>query len=113
MVSGARPAEGRFETDCQIGARVAKGEPVACIEDVVIRAPIDGCLRGLTHAGAAVQARTKVVEIDPRGDPAKAFGIAERPGKISQAVLAAINEHHGQGAGRYLHSTFGSHGPMP
>lgn len=60
-----------------------------------------------------MKAGTKVVEIDPRGDPAKAFGIAERPGKISQAVLAAINEHHEQGAGRYLYSTFGSHGPMP
>lgn len=86
------PAEGRFETDCEIGARVAKGEPVARIGDEVIRAPLDGCLRGLTHAGASVKAGTKVVEIDPRGDPAKAFGIAERPGKIAQAVLTAVAE---------------------
>lgn len=84
------PTDGRFETDCAIGAPVARGQPVACIGDEVIRAPLDGCLRGITHAGAAVKAGTKVVEIDPRGDPARAFGIAERPGKIALAVLAVV-----------------------
>lgn len=87
------PADGRFETDCAIGARVAKGQPVARIGDEVIRAPLDGCLRGITHAGASVKQGTKVVEIDPRGDPAKAFGIAERPGKLALAVLAAVAGH--------------------
>lgn len=84
------PIDGRFETDCTIGVPVARGQPVACIGDEVIRAPLDGCLRGLTHAGANVKAGTKVVEVDPRGDPAKAFGIAERPGKLALAVLAAV-----------------------
>ena len=84
------PADGRFETDCAIGAGVAKGQAIACIGGEIIRAPLDGCLRGLSHAGAAVKAGTKVVEVDPRGDPAKAFGIAERPGKLALAVLAAV-----------------------
>lgn len=84
------PAEGRFETDCRIGARVAIDQPVACIGDEVIRAPLGGCLRGLTHAGAPVKAGTKVVEIDPRGDPSKSFGIAERPKMLALAVLAAV-----------------------
>lgn len=84
------PAEGRFETNCKIGASVARGEPVACIGTAVVRAPLDGCLRGITHEGAAVKAGTKVVEVDPRGDPARAFGIAERPRKIALAVLAAV-----------------------
>lgn len=88
------PAEGRFETDCQIGAKVSRGETMACIGAEVIRAPLDGCLRGITHAGAEVKAGTKVVEIDPRGDPAKAFGIAERPGKLALAVLAAVAGQH-------------------
>lgn len=79
------PAEGRFETDCKIGASVVRGEPVACIGTAVVRAPLDGCLRGITHKGAAVKAGTKVVEVDPRGNPARAFGIAERPGKIGRA----------------------------
>lgn len=84
------PVDGRFETDCAIGMAVAKGQAVACIGDEVIRSPLDGCLRGLSHAGAAVKAGTKVVEVDPRGDPAKAFGIAERPGRLALAVLAAV-----------------------
>lgn len=89
------PVEGRFETDRKVGASVAKGEPVACIGNEVIRAPLDGCLRGITHAGASVKAGTKVVEIDPRGRPEKAFGIAERPGKIARAVLAAVAQARG------------------
>lgn len=82
------PTDGLFETDCKIGASVAKDQPVACIGDEVIRAPLDGCLRGITHAGASVKAGTKVVEIDPRGDPARSFGIAERPKKLALAVVA-------------------------
>lgn len=92
------PTDGRFETDFAIGAPVARGQPVACIGDEVIRAPLDGCLRGLTHAGATVKAGTKVVEVDPRGDPAKAFGIAERPGKLALAVLAVVAGHRCQEA---------------
>lgn len=84
------PAEGCFETNRAIGAAVAKGAPVACIGNEIIRAPLAGCLRGLTHAGASVKAGTKVVEIDPRGDAAKAFGIAQRPERIALAVLDAI-----------------------
>jgi xanthine dehydrogenase accessory factor len=88
------PSDGRFETDFGIGAKVSRGETVACIGAALIRAPLDGCLRGITHAGAAVKAGTKVVEVDPRGDPAKAFGIAERPGKIALAVLAAVTAQY-------------------
>ena len=88
------PVDGRFETDCAIGMAVAKGQAVACIGGEVIRSPLDGSLRGLTHAGAAVKDGTKVVEVDPRGDPAKAFGIAERPGKLALAVLAAVAGQH-------------------
>ncbi len=90
------PADGRFETDRKIGASVAKGDPVACIGNQVIRAPLDGCLRGLTHAGASVRIGTKVVEIDPRGNPANAFGIAERPERIALAVLDAVVGRYGK-----------------
>ncbi|MBI4988580.1 MAG: hypothetical protein HZC23_07130 [Rhodocyclales bacterium] len=92
------PADGRFETGCVIGAKVSRGETVACIGTAVIRAPLDGCLRGITHAGASVKAGTKVVEIDPRGDPARSFGIAERPKMLALAVLAAVAGRHRQEA---------------
>lgn len=90
------PADGRFETGCVIGAKVSRGETVACIGTAVIRAPLDGCLRGITHAGASVTVGTKVVEIDPRGDPARSFGIAERPKMLALAVLAAVAGCHHQ-----------------
>lgn len=88
------PADGRFETSHEIGARIIHGEPIASIGTEIVRAPLDGSLRGITRGGVQVVAGTKVVEIDPRGRPEKAFGIAERPGKIAQAVLAAVAERH-------------------
>lgn len=87
--------EGRFETDRTIGAAVAQGEPVACIGSEIIRAPLAGCLRGLTHAGASVNAGAKVIEIDPRGDASRAFGIAQRPERIARATLEAVAGRHG------------------
>lgn len=84
------PAGGRFETSHEIGAKVVRGEPVAAIGTEIARAPLDGTLRGITRRGVRVVAGAKVVEIDPRGDPAKAYGIAERPRIIGQAVLAAV-----------------------
>ena len=41
-------------------------------------APISGVLRGLTRSGVEVTLRTKVIEVDMRGDPAAAFGLGER-----------------------------------
>jgi xanthine dehydrogenase accessory factor len=35
--------------------------------------------------------RTKVIEIDPRGQPQQAFGIGERPQRIAQGVLHCIS----------------------
>ena len=54
-------------------------------------APLDGILRGLTHDGARVAAGAKVVEVDPRGDPAGAFGVAERPARIASGIIEATS----------------------
>jgi len=53
-------------------------------------APIGGVLRGLTRSGVNVTARTKVIEVDPRGDPAGVFGLGERPRRIAEGVLKAL-----------------------
>jgi xanthine dehydrogenase accessory factor len=91
------PADGTFRTALAIGAKVEAGQEVARLGEAVIRAPLAGILRGLTHDGAEVRAGAKVVEVDPRGDPAAAFGIGERPDRIAAAVVAAVSE--GLGAG--------------
>ncbi|HQY45870.1 MAG TPA: hypothetical protein PLE38_02925 [Usitatibacteraceae bacterium] len=85
-------AAGLFRTPRAIGEAVRAGDPVASIGEAAIVAPLDGILRGLTHDGAEVRAGAKVVEVDPRGDPAAAFGVGERPGRIAAGVVAAVAE---------------------
>lgn len=89
------PADGVFHTACQIGEQVEAGQQVATLGSQQLTAPLTGILRGLTRDGVTISAGTKCVEIDPRGDPALVAGIGERPGKIADGVLAAI-----QGAAR-------------
>ena len=43
-----------------------------------------------THDGVSVGARTKVIEVDPRGRTAEVRGIAERPRRNAEGVLSAI-----------------------
>jgi xanthine dehydrogenase accessory factor len=84
------PEAGRFVTGARIGDRVEAGEVVATIGAVALRAPIGGVLRGLTHSGVDVTARTKVIEVDPRCEPAGVFGLGERPRRIAEGVLNAM-----------------------
>ena len=84
------PVGGVMRTQARIAQRVAAGETVATIGEERLLAPLDGILRGLVHDGVPVQKGAKVLEVDPRGDPAKASGIGERPRRIAEGVLAAI-----------------------
>jgi len=84
------PAAGVLRTSASIAQPVRRGEVVATIGEHELRAPLDGILRGLTHDGVAVQERAKVVEVDPRGDVSKVTGLGERPRRIGEGVLAAI-----------------------
>jgi xanthine dehydrogenase accessory factor len=86
------PAAGPFRTARRIGDRVEAGEEVARIGGAaaVLRAPVAGALRGLVRDGAVVREGAKVVEVDPRGDPALCFGLGERPVAIARGVLAAL-----------------------
>jgi xanthine dehydrogenase accessory factor len=93
------PVEGVLRTKARIAQRVAAGEVVATIGDEPLTAPLDGILRGLTHDGVQVRAGMKVVEVDPRGDVAKVTGLGERPRRIAEGVLRAI-EASGVGADR-------------
>ena len=40
--------------------------------------------------GARVNRGTKAIEIDPRGQPERVFGIGERPRRIAEGVLHCI-----------------------
>jgi len=84
------PAAGVLRTSASIAQRVRAGEVVATIGEHELHAPLDGILRGLTHDGVQVGQGAKVVEVDPRGDVSKVTGIGERPRRIGEGVLVAI-----------------------
>ena len=84
------PASGRFQTNLEIGDRVAAGDEVARIGDRSLVAPLSGCLRGLTRNDVLVEAGAKVVEVDPRNDIALVRGLGERPSRIAAGVLQAV-----------------------
>jgi xanthine dehydrogenase accessory factor len=84
------PETGRFSTQARIGDRVEEHAVVATVREVPLHAPISGVLRGPTRSGVYVSARTKIIEVDPRGDPAGAFGLGERPRRIAEGVLRAL-----------------------
>jgi xanthine dehydrogenase accessory factor len=84
------PLAGVFHTSLQIGDIVMKGQEVALIDSTPLLAPIDGTLRGLTRDGVPISLKTKVIEVDPRVQNAQVFGIGERPARIADGVLTAI-----------------------
>jgi xanthine dehydrogenase accessory factor len=84
------PCEGTFRTTRSIGDAVGAGDVVAHIGTTPLGAPLDGRLRGLTHDGVPVIIGTKVIEVDPRRDAAVVRGIGERPARIAEGVLHAM-----------------------
>jgi xanthine dehydrogenase accessory factor len=84
------PVAGHFETAAQIGGVIAENEVVATIGTVALTAPLAGMIRGLTRNGVYVSVRAKVIEVDPRGNPAAAFGLGERPRRIAEGVAKAL-----------------------
>jgi len=90
------PVAGTLRTACMIGQTVKAGDLVAQIEATPLAAPLDGVLRGLTRDGVPVLMGTKVIEIDPRGDSAVVRGIGERPARIADGVVLAIEAAMGR-----------------
>ncbi len=86
------PTAGVFNTLCNIGDAVVEGQVVARIDETNIHAPLAGCLRGLTHDGAMVNQGSKIIEVDPRGDAKAAHGLGERPRRIAEGVLQAVEQ---------------------
>ena len=84
------PRAGLFSSTRRIGDAVTQGESIATIDGETLTAPLTGVLRGLTRSGIPVETGTKVIEVDPRGDPVSAFGIGERPKRIAEAVLRIL-----------------------
>ena len=86
---------GRFSSFAQIGDRLPAGETIGVIqrpggEEVPIRAPFTGVVRGLIHESTPVQAGMKIGDMDPRSPTAHAFTISDKSLAIGGGVLEAI-----------------------
>jgi xanthine dehydrogenase accessory factor len=85
------PLAGVQHTLYRIGDRVEAGTIIGTIDGVELRAPLSGWLRGLAHDGAQVEQGNKVVEVDPDGE-APRQGLGERPRRIAEGVLLAVQQ---------------------
>lgn len=84
------PVGGRFLGRKRIGERVEKGEVVAEVEGVLLKATISGVLRGILHDGLTVTPKMKVGDVDPRADRESCLTVSDKARAIAGGVLEAI-----------------------
>jgi xanthine dehydrogenase accessory factor len=87
------PRAGIFRTRLDLGARVEAGQIVGRVEGEQLTAKVGGIIRGIVKDGLSVQAGTKLVDIDPRGDTAYLSELSQKAWTIADAVLAAVRVH--------------------
>jgi len=87
------PKAGRFLTVKRIGDHVQKGDVVAFVDEVPVRALIGGVIRGLLRDGTEVHQGMKVGDMDPRGIDIYCYTITDKPRAIAGGVLEAILSH--------------------
>lgn len=73
-----------------IGDWVAGGDVIAHVDTSAVRAPFDGILRGLIHAGIRVQAGMKIGDVDPRAEREHCYLISDKALAVGGGVLEAI-----------------------
>ncbi len=90
------PASGRWRSTASIGQVVKAGDVVGRIGDCIVRAPLDGRLRGVSHDDVEVRMGHKLLEVDPRSSP-DIEGLGERPLAIARGVLLALGAEQASG----------------
>ncbi len=90
------PADGVFESDLQIGAKVKKGQTVGQVAGKEVTAGVNGVLRGLIRPATPVRLGLKIGDVDPRENPSYCSTISEKARAIGGTVLEAILERFNQ-----------------
>lgn len=85
------PEMGVFLANTEIGNAIRAGDLIGAVGRHEITASFDGVVRGITRSGVAVEAGTKIAEIDPRRE-CKLSGIDVRPRCLGDAVCAVVRE---------------------
>ncbi|MFZ5633307.1 MAG: selenium-dependent molybdenum cofactor biosynthesis protein YqeB [Bacillota bacterium] len=84
------PADGVVTPRLDIGQRVEKGEVVAFVGDIPVRAGIQGLVRGMVKPGLRVAGGTKIGDIDPRCDMAHCHTVSDKALAVAGGVLEAV-----------------------
>ena len=84
------PAEGIFEPVAKIGDVVRRGDIVAMVSGIPVKATIDGVLRGLLQEGVPVTKGMKSGDIDPRCKVGHCFSASDKARAIGGGVLEAL-----------------------
>ncbi|MDP2917795.1 MAG: selenium-dependent molybdenum cofactor biosynthesis protein YqeB [Dehalococcoidia bacterium] len=85
------PEAGVFTTSKAIGDLVEADEVIAYIDEIPLKAPLSGMLRGLLRSGVKVLRNTKLIEVGPPvNDKSICLDIRDKIRAISGGVLEAI-----------------------
>lgn len=85
------PCDGVINNIREIGDIVKKEEPLAYVGDYIVRATIDGVLRGIIRNNSKVHKGLKIADIDPRLEERKnCFTISDKARTIGGGVLEAL-----------------------
>jgi len=81
---------GLWEPVVEIDDPVSAGETVGHVGNTDVVAQIDGLVRGPVHGGLEGQRRTKLGDIDPRGDDVEPAKISDKALCLGGGVLEAV-----------------------
>jgi xanthine dehydrogenase accessory factor len=85
------PCDGVINNVREIGDIVKKEEPLAYVGDYIVRATIDGVLRGIIRNNSKVYKGLKIADIDPRlGERKNCFTISDKARTIGGGALEAL-----------------------
>ena len=89
-----RPSKkGIFRPTKKMGDMVFAGDIVGWVGDAPVKAKIDGVVRAIIRDGIQVNEKTKLGEVDPRGDAELCYAIRPRTRVIAGGVLEVILYH--------------------
>lgn len=90
------PRDGRFLALKEIGDSAVAGETIALVDDLPVKAKIDGVIRGLLKSGSMVWKGMKIGDLDPRGRKEYCYTISDKARAVAGGVLEGILSHFNQ-----------------
>lgn len=84
------PITGRWHTPLDIGVRIYKGFPLGYVGSSIIKAPVDGVLRGIAHDDIDVPAGAELIEISTGTGARRWWGIDAQGASIAGRVMRAL-----------------------